>query len=55
MGMDQQEAEAFYAEWSEKATELAVQRATGYTPPREPIEEEKLNIKESAVHGAGTG
>jgi len=39
MGMDSKEAEAFYAEWSEKTTELAVQRATGYTPPRAPIEE----------------
>ena len=39
MGMDQKEAEAFYAEWSEKATELACQRASGYTPPRAPIEE----------------
>jgi Fic family protein len=36
-GMDHAQAELHYQEWAQKTTEAACQRATGYTPPREPI------------------
>ena len=38
MGMNPDEAEAYYYEWAKKATEAAAQRASGYTP-HAPIEE----------------
>jgi hypothetical protein len=53
-GMNPQEAEAHYQQFSARSIEATARSVSGYHT-REPIEDSKLNIEESAIHGAGTG
>ena len=54
-GSTPEQAEAQYQLLSAAGVEQAARFGSGHTPPAAPIEEEKLNIEKSAVHGAGTG